>query len=133
MKINYIVELILPAMTASLGTIGKDVDITLKRDSEGLPFFSAKHIKGILRSRVKEFKLKLEELGSEELNHITTNDFIRKYFGEEGNYLEEKSYSKESNKGRILPNTSAVRELVQKTVFYNNEINGKRRIDGKEV
>ena len=98
MKINYIVELILPAMTASLGTIGKDVDITLKRDSEGLPFFSAKHIKGILRSRVKEFKLKLEELGSEELNHITTNDFIRKYFGEEGNYLEEKSYSKESNK-----------------------------------
>lgn len=95
MKINYIVELILPAMTASLGTIGKDVDITLKRDSEGLPFFSAKHIKGILRSRVEEFKLKLEELGSEELNHITTNDFIRKYFGEEGNYLEEKSYSKE--------------------------------------
>jgi len=91
MKINYIVELILPAMTASLGTIGKDIDITLKRDSEGLPFFSAKHIKGILRSRVKEFKLKLEELGSEELNHITTNDFIRKYFGEEGNYLEEKN------------------------------------------
>ena len=34
------------------------------------------------------------------------------------------SISKESNKGRILPNTSAVRELVQKTVFYNNEING---------
>ena len=42
MKINYIVELILPAMTASLGTIGKDTDITLKRDSKGLPFFSAK-------------------------------------------------------------------------------------------
>ena len=34
------------------------------------------------------------------------------------------SISKESNKGRILPNTSAVRELVQKTVFYNNQING---------
>ena len=34
------------------------------------------------------------------------------------------SISKESNKGRVLPNTSAVRELVQKTVFYNNEING---------
>ena len=95
MKINYTVELILPAMTASLGTIGKDIDVTLKRDSEGIPFFSAKHIKGILRSRVKEFKLKLEELGSEWLNHISTNDFIRKYFGEKGNYLEEKSYSKE--------------------------------------
>ena len=34
------------------------------------------------------------------------------------------SISKESNKGKILPNTSAVRELVQKTVLYNNEING---------
>ena len=34
------------------------------------------------------------------------------------------SISKESNKGRSLPNTSAVRELVQKTVLYNNEING---------
>ena len=98
MKINYTVELILPAITASLGTIGKDIDVTLKRDSEGIPFFSAKHIKGILRSRVKEFKLKLEELGSEWLNHISTNDFIRKYFGEEGNYLEEKSYLEEKKK-----------------------------------
>ena len=98
MKINYTVELILPAMTASLGTIGKDIDVTIKRDSEGIPFFSAKHIKGILRSRVKEFKLKLEELGSEWLNHISTNDFIRKYFGEEGNYLEEKSYLEEKKK-----------------------------------
>ena len=95
MKINYIVDLTLPAMTASLGTIGKDTDITLKRDSEGLPFFSAKHIKGILRARVKEFKLKLEELGSEWLSHISTDNFIKKYFGEEGNYLKEKSYSKE--------------------------------------
>ena len=34
------------------------------------------------------------------------------------------SILKESNKGRVLPNTSAVRELVQKTVLYNNEING---------
>ena len=42
------------------------------------------------------------------------------------------SISKESNKGRILPNTSAVRELVQKTVFYNNEINGNE-IEAKVV
>ena len=34
------------------------------------------------------------------------------------------SISKESKKEKSLPNTSAVRELVQKTVFYNNEING---------
>ena len=42
------------------------------------------------------------------------------------------SISKESNKGRILPNTSAVRELIQKTVFYNNEINGNE-VEAKVV
>ena len=121
MKINYIVELILPAMTASLGTIGKDVDITLKRDSEGLPFFSAKHIKGILRSRVEEFKLKLEELGSEELNHITTNDFIRKYFGEEGNYLEEKSYSKEKKDSKESNKFTQIRFSNLKLILDGSE------------
>ena len=121
MKINYIVELILPAMTASLGTIGKDVDITLKRDSEGLPFFSAKHIKGILRSRVKEFKLKLEELGSEELNHITTNNFIRKYFGEEGNYLEEKSYSKEKEESKESNKFTQIRFSNLKLILDGSE------------
>ena len=121
MKINYIVELILPAMTASLGTIGKDVDITLKRDSEGLPFFSAKHIKGILRSRVEEFKLKLEELGSEELNHITTNDFIRKYFGEEGNYLEEKSYSKEKKESKESNKFTQIRFSNLKLILDGSE------------
>lgn len=121
MKINYIVELILPAMTASLGTIGKDVDITLKRDSEGLPFFSAKHIKGILRSRVEEFKLKLEELGSEELNHITTNDFIRKYFGEKGNYLEEKSYSKEKKDSKENNKFTQIRFSNLKLILDGSE------------
>ena len=42
------------------------------------------------------------------------------------------SISEESKKGRILPNTSAVRELVQKTVFYNNEINGNE-VEAKVV
>ena len=42
------------------------------------------------------------------------------------------SISKESNKGRVLPNTSAVRELVQKTVLYNNEINGNE-VEAKVV
>ena len=126
MKIDYIVELILPAMTASLGTIGKDIDITLKRDSEGLPFFSAKHIKGILRSRVKQFKLKLEELGSEELNHITTNDFIKKYFGEEGNYLEEKNKFTQirfSNL-KLIPDSS---EKIQTGSRYGIRVNRKTK------
>lgn len=121
MKINYTVELILPAMTASLGTIGKDIDVTLKRDSEGIPFFSAKHIKGILRSRVREFKLKLEELGSEELNHITTNDFIRKYFGEEGNYLEEKSYLKEKEESKESNKFTQIRFSNLKLILDGSE------------
>ncbi|MHB9304015.1 RAMP superfamily CRISPR-associated protein [Fusobacterium polymorphum] len=126
MKIDYIVELILPAMTASLGTIGKDIDITLKRDSEGLPFFSAKHIKGILRSRVKQFKLKLEELGSEEVNHITINDFIKKYFGEEGNYLEEKNKFTQirfSNLKLILDSS----EKIQTGSRYGIRVNRKTK------
>ena len=42
------------------------------------------------------------------------------------------SISKESKKEKLLPNTSVVRELVQKTVFYNNELNGNV-IDAKVV
>ena len=42
------------------------------------------------------------------------------------------SITKESKKEKSLPNTSVVRELVQKTVFYNNEINGNV-IDAKVV
>ena len=42
------------------------------------------------------------------------------------------SISKESKKEKSLPNTSVVRELVQKTVFYNNELNGNK-IEAKVV
>ena len=42
------------------------------------------------------------------------------------------SISKESTKGRILPNTSAVRELVEKSVSYSNELNGNT-IEAKVV
>ena len=42
------------------------------------------------------------------------------------------SISKESTKGRILPNTSAVRELVEKSVLCSNELNGNT-IEAKVV
>ena len=71
MKINYTVKLLLPAITASLGTIGKDIDVEIKRDKQGNPFFSGKHIKGILRERVLQFKNALNEEAS---------SFIKKYF-----------------------------------------------------
>lgn len=86
MRINYEVELLLPAVTASLGVIGKDVDITVKRDKDGYPIFNAKHIKGILRERVYQFK---KALGVEE---DKVNSFIYKYFGASGSYIKNENF-----------------------------------------
>lgn len=87
MKINYTIKLELPAVSASIGTIGKDTDIIVKKNFQGKPFFSGKHIKGILRSKV--FYLK-RGLG---VNEADTTAFINKYFGKEGNIpFDEKSY-----------------------------------------
>ena len=85
MKVNYTIKLLLPAITASLGTIGKDIDVEIKRDKQGNPFFSGKQIKGILRERILQFKNALNE---------DSKSFIEKYFGEEGNYLEKNDFSK---------------------------------------
>ena len=85
MKVNYTVKLLLPAITASLGTIGKDIDMEIKRDKEGKPFFSGKQVKGILRERVFQFKNTLNE---------DSDSFIKKYFGDEGNYIEKNDFSK---------------------------------------
>lgn len=87
MEINYTVELTLPAVTASLDVIGKDINVAVKKDEEGFPIFSAKHIKGILRKKVYQFKRILEEKkGKSEVEKIA-NDFVNKYFGKEENYL----------------------------------------------
>lgn len=56
MEIRYSLVLELPAVTASLGVIGKDVDTVVKRNFQGRPYFSGKHIKGILKERVAQFK-----------------------------------------------------------------------------
>lgn len=87
MRINYEVELLLPAVTASLGVIGKDIDITVKRDKDGYPIFNGKHIKGILRERVYQFK---RALGVEEKE---IEIFINNYFGKEGNYIKNNSFN----------------------------------------
>ena len=46
-KIEYKVELVTPAVTAKSGTIGKELDVTVKRNIDGQSYYSAKHIKGI--------------------------------------------------------------------------------------
>lgn len=88
MKINYTVKLKTPALTASLGIIGKDIDVVVKVDSKGKPFFNGKHIKGILKERVTQFKLGLGESEEE------TKKFIDRYFGKEGNYIKENNFDK---------------------------------------
>ena len=87
MQINYSIKLESPAVTASIGVIGKDTDVVVKKNFQGKPFFSAKHIKGILRSRVFQLKKALGE------NDADIISFINKYFGKEGNLsIDEKSF-----------------------------------------
>ena len=75
-KIGYEVELLTPAITAETGTIGKEIDVEVKREKNGTPYFSAKHIKGVFRAKVLEFKNALNGNGKE---------FTEKYFGSGGN------------------------------------------------
>ena len=55
-KIGYEVELLTPAITAETGTIGKEIDVEVKRDKNGTPYFSSKKIKSIFMSKDLEFK-----------------------------------------------------------------------------
>jgi|GEM_PF-332050 len=93
MEINYTVELTLPAITASLDVIGKDINIAVKRDDEGFPIFSAKHIKGIFRKKVYLFKKIFEEKKGKNEAEKITNDFVNKYFGKDGNYLTDNDFN----------------------------------------
>jgi len=110
MEINYTVELTLPAVTASLDVIGKDINIVVKRDDEGFPIFSAKHIKGIFRKKVYLFKKILEEKkGRNEVEKIT-NDFVNKYFGKDGNYLIDNDFNQIRFSNLTLKNLQEFKE-----------------------
>ena len=54
MQINYKIKLISPALTGQAGVIGKDIDIVTKKKN-GLPYFPATHMKGILKDRVNYY------------------------------------------------------------------------------
>lgn len=77
-RIKYRMELLTPAITAETGTIGKEIDLEVKRDVNGNSYYSAKHIKGVFRTKVLEFRSAL--YGKEE-----AEKFVKKYFGDEGN------------------------------------------------
>ncbi|QYR63708.1 RAMP superfamily CRISPR-associated protein [Fusobacterium animalis] len=113
MKIDYTVELLLPTITASLGVIGKDIDITVKKDRDGYPIFNGKHIKGILRERVYQFKRALGVKDDE------INSFINNYFGKEGNYVNN---IKENNFNQIRFSNLTIKN---KETFKKKEIEEK--------
>ncbi|ACV38970.1 RAMP superfamily CRISPR-associated protein [Leptotrichia buccalis] len=89
-KIGYEVKLLTPANTAETGTIGKEIDVEIKRDKNGMPYFSAKHIKGIFRGKILEFRnafAGINENVFEEYfgDNLNGEKFSEKYFGSEGN------------------------------------------------
>ena len=89
-KIGYKVKLLAPANTAETGTIGKEIDVEIKRDKNGTPYFSAKHIKGIFRGKILEFRNALAGINEnvfEEYfgDNLDGEKFAEKYFGSEGN------------------------------------------------
>lgn len=89
-KIGYKVKLLAPANTAETGTIGKEIDVEIKRDKNGTPYFSAKHIKGIFRGKILEFRnafAGINENVFEEYfgDNLDGEKFAEKYFGSEGN------------------------------------------------
>lgn len=89
-KIGYEVKLLTPANTAETGTIGKEIDVEIKRDKNGMPYLSAKHIKGIFRGKILEFRnafAGINENVFEEYfgDNLNGEKFIEKYFGSEGN------------------------------------------------
>ena len=125
MEINYTATLLLPALTSSIGVIGKDADITVKLDGEGNPYFSGKHIKGILKERVRQFK---NALGDTDIDV-----FLEKYFGKEGNNITEERFQKlrffnlilkENTKENLIDNRYGIRvDRKRKTVINNSLFN----------
>ena len=118
-KIEYKVELVTPAVTAKSGTIGKELDVTVKRNIDGQSYYSAKHIKGILKSKVMEFKNALDEKYDAEKVKEGVEIFekeFRNWWDEDG-MLERPSY-KETNfriYGTIRYNT--VKSSMEKQGF----------------
>lgn len=86
MKINYSVKLVSPANTATLGNIDKITDIGVKLNSNGEPIFYGKQIKGILKNTMISF--------INALNLNKKDEFINRFFGEEGEDLIEKTFNK---------------------------------------
>ena len=131
-KIEYEVKLLTPVNTAETGIIGKEIDVELKRDKNGRPYFPAKHIKGIFRGKVLEFRNAFtgsnEKVLEEYFGDILSGEkFTEKYFGSEGNNPSKIRFS--DLKLKIEENEKCQKELNHKIGNrYGVKINRKTRV-----
>lgn len=131
-KIEYEVKLLTPVNTAETGIIGKEIDVELKRDKNGRPYFPAKHMKGIFRGKVLEFRNAFtgsnEKVLEEYFGDILSGEkFTEKYFGSEGNNPSKIRFS--DLKLKIEENEKCQKELNHKIGNrYGVKINRKTRV-----
>ena len=131
-KIEYEVKLLTPVNTAETGIIGKEIDVELKRDKNDRPYFPAKHIKGIFRGKVLEFRNAFagsnEKLLEEYFGDTLFGEkYTEKYFGSEGNNPSKIRFS--DLKLKIEENEKCHKELNHKTGNrYGVKINRKTRV-----
>ena len=143
MIIEYKVKLLTPVITAETGTIGKEIDVEVKKDINGKSYYSAKHIKGIFRAKVLEFKNALGENGEE---------FNKKYFGSEGSNISKIRFSnlkieneeekqigsryglKINRKTKVAEDNSLFNyEFVKSKNIYSGELEIDETIDRKDL
>ena len=131
-KIEYEVKLLTPVNTAETGIIGKEIDVELKRDKNDRPYFPAKHIKGIFRGKVLEFRNAFagsnEKLLEEYFGDTLFGEkYTEKYFGSEGNNPSKIRFS--DLKLKIEENEKCQKELNHKIGNrYGVKINRKTRV-----
>ncbi len=73
--IKYNLTALSPILTGTSGVIGKDIDLIMKRTSDGKAYIPGKHLKGILRDLCSDFLDALENTSKDEL--------LKEYFGKE--------------------------------------------------
>lgn len=114
-EIKYKIILDSNFLTGQIGVIGKDIDITYKRDLNGEPIIYGKHIKGILKERFIQFKNALE-LQLDELN----------IFGKEGNNISKIFFSnlKINNKETLINKRTSIKvDRKTRTTLKNSLFN----------
>lgn len=109
-KIRYKIVLKSNFLTAQSGVIGKNIDITYKRNSKGIPVINGKLIKGVIRDKFTQL---LNTLG------IENNEKIENIFGSEGKNISKlffyNLYMKTEDKDKIKTSSRHSIKMDRKT------------------